>query len=374
MRFLKWGIAACLLAAVPMLAFAGLARAERFTSFVDKGETVNSSIYSTGKEIDISGTVNGDIYCAGQTVNIDAKVNGDVICAGVDVTIAGEVDGDIRVAGQNVSVSAKTTRGATVAASVFSLDAGAKIGRDISIVAGNANVKGAVGRDLVASGGPLVVNSKIGHNVKYDGQSLELRGDAVIGNNVQYKTEAAAKIAKSASVKGEIKYNKPTSKTWAQRFNLGAYMYSVMLILVLTFVAALILPKTMQGLSKNLSKKWSMYLLVGFVASVAIPVLTLILAMSFVALPVAIFILLAWAMTAIASVPVVAYFVGDLIWRRRADSAILVAVLGGAILGVACALPFVGAWVLMLTYMIGSGAIFVAVKNQIPKPNYSTKK
>ncbi|HEX9153644.1 MAG TPA: polymer-forming cytoskeletal protein, partial [Candidatus Saccharimonadales bacterium] len=95
MKRFRWVIGTLLLAVVPVLAWVSVADAQRFSTNVDQGQTVDSSLFSTGKEIEINGTINGDIFCAGQNIKINATVHGDVICAGQDVTIDGKIDGDV---------------------------------------------------------------------------------------------------------------------------------------------------------------------------------------------------------------------------------------------------------------------------------------
>ena len=99
MKKITWIIGLALLAIVPVMAWTSVANAQRFASNVEEGQKVHSSLYSSGKTIDIRGEIFGDVFCAGQTVNIDAIVQADILCAGVDVRISGKVDGDIRVAG-----------------------------------------------------------------------------------------------------------------------------------------------------------------------------------------------------------------------------------------------------------------------------------
>ena len=51
MKLAKRALGVLLLVAVPMLAWAGLTQAQRFSNSIDEGEVVNSSLYSTGRNV-----------------------------------------------------------------------------------------------------------------------------------------------------------------------------------------------------------------------------------------------------------------------------------------------------------------------------------
>jgi hypothetical protein len=371
MRYLKWVGVALLVAVVPVLAFVAIVKAERIATFIDKGEIVNHTVYGAGKSVELNGTINGDVYCAGQSVNINATVHGDVICAGSDVTIGGKVDGSVRVAGQNVSVSAEVARSMTITASTFSLDAGAKVGQDATLLGSTLNVKGSVGRDIVAAGTSLAVNASVGRNIKFDGKELVLRGDAKIGGDVNYASGQKAALSPGANVKGHVNQTVPVQKkkNWFG-FSVMLWLFCSVALTLVVLVVALAFPQALNSLGGLLLKQWPMALLVGFVAGVAAPVAIGLLLISFIGIPLALILLLLWLVLAIASGPAAAYFVGRLIFGRRARNAIVVAIAGGFALVTGYFIPFVGPFVFFGAYWLGSGAILIALKNHLPKPNY----
>src|SRR6185369_15950868 len=98
-----------LLAAVCAASFWGVASAQNFrtgnATTVGANETVNSTLWISGRSIDIAGTVNGDVFCGGQTVTVSGTVRGDLLCAAQTIVISGTVTGDVRSAAQTITLT-----------------------------------------------------------------------------------------------------------------------------------------------------------------------------------------------------------------------------------------------------------------------------
>lgn len=282
-----------ILVAVFLVAWRGVTSAQRFSTMVDKGQTVNSSLYSAGKTVDISGTINGDVYCAGQTVTIDAIVHGDVICTGMDVTVAGRVDGDVRIAGQTVAVEADISRSASVAAMTFSLDADARVGQDLTAVGNSLNIKGKVGRDVVAEASTVILNGGIGRNGRVESSVPRLKNDAAIAGNLSYTSPRKAEITSGATVAGQTKHIVSEQKNASWRFDLKFYLYVLSALLLLGLSLAFFFPQFMGSNAGRIKRSFGKSLLTGKIASVLMPLLLAVLGFTIVGLPLAIVLLLA---------------------------------------------------------------------------------
>ncbi len=366
MKHLKWAAAALGLAVVPVIAWAGLVHAQQFTNNVDKSRTIDSSLYSAGKTVEINGTINGDVFCAGQTVTIDATVHGDVICAGQDVTVSGKIDGNVRVAGQSVSIDATIARSATVAAMTFSLDAESKIGQDMTANGDTLNIKGAVARDVLANGASVTFNGKVGRNVQTAGNKINLKSDASIAGNFSYTSSEKATIAKDAKVSGKTTYSKPSSQkhnAW-DRFSIGFYLFMLFGMAVISLVIAYFFPQFLRKNATRIKDEFTRTLITGLVASFAIPFIALGLIISVVGIPLTIFALIAWLFAVCLSGPIVAYYVGQMVLRKQKNP-LLIVLVGSLILVTAYYLPLAGILVLMLAYWLGFGALLIALREHV---------
>lgn len=371
MKHLKWVGGVLLLAIVPVLAWANIASAQKFSNTVDEGQTVNSSIYSAGKNIDINGTINGDVFCAGQTVTIDATVHGDVICAGQDVTVSGKVDGNIRLAGQTVSVNANVARSATVAAMTFSLDADAKIGQDLTATGDTLNIKGFVGRDVVASGSSTTLNGIVGRNVKSEGNKLRLKDHAAIGGDLNYTSYNKVDRDKGSKVEGKVAQTKPNKSDNRggifNKYSLGFYLFILFGLGLITLALAFFFPQFLRRSSNHIKNDFTKTLIVGLAASFLVPMISIGLVLTVVGIPLVFFILLAWLFGALLSGPIAAYYVGQMVLRGR-NNPLAIAALGTLILVTAYYLPIAGVLVLMLAYWLGFGALLLSIKPHVRPP------
>jgi hypothetical protein len=360
----KWAVGVLLLAIVPVLAVTHVVGAQRFTDSVDKDQTVNSSVYSTGKTVDIAGTINGDVYCMGQTVTINANVRGDVICAGQDVTVNGTVDGNIRLAGQSVSVGAVVSRSATIAGMTVSIDAEARIGSDLTITGDTLNIKGEVMRDAVVAGNATIFNGIIGRDVRASGAQVRLKDKANIAGNFNYTSANEVKKDKGAKVKGDTVRTQPSKKDnngIINRYSLSFYLFMVFGLGLITIALALTFPRFLRRSSDRINNELTKTLITGIVASFVVPMVSVGLVLTVVGIPLVFFLLIAWLFGALLSGPVAAFYVGRLILRRR-QNALAIAALGSVVLVTAYYLPIVGILVLMLAYWLGFGAMLLGLR------------
>ncbi|HSD55524.1 MAG TPA: polymer-forming cytoskeletal protein [Candidatus Saccharimonadales bacterium] len=365
MKKLKWIAAVFALAIVPVLGWTSIASAQKFTNNVDKGHTVNSSLYSAGKTIDISGTINGDVFCAGQTVKIDATVNGDIICAGQDVTISGKVNGNIRVAGQLVNIDADIARSATVAAMTFSLDAHAKVGQDLTANGTSLNIKGSVGRDALVNGDDVTLNGKVGRNAKASGAAIHLKNDAAIAGNLEYTSNAKPKIDNGAAIAGkttEVKATKHGRGGGLTQFNLVIYLFMLTGLLLIALSLTFLFPKFIPKQASRITQEFSKVLMTGLIASIAVPVICFGLAFSLVGIPLVIFVLVAWLLGIMLSGPITAYVVGQKILSRQKNPYLIILV-GTLVLVTMYYLPLAGILVLMLAYWLGFGTLILSLQD-----------
>jgi cytoskeletal protein CcmA (bactofilin family) len=369
----KWKIitAALAMLALPVFAWVGVANAQRFSATVAEGEVVDSSLYSTGQDIDINGTINGDIYCAGQTVRINATVNGDVICAGQSVTVKGQINGNIRVAGQTVSVDAQVERSLTVAAQSFSLDSTAVIKSDATLTGGTLNVKGSVERDVVASGSDVFLKGAVGRNVEAGVGMLTVEPGAVIGGNLNYTSEKDAYLPNGIEIAGEVTKHTPQQSNndmlWG--ISTGVYLYTLAAFLLIGLIVVLFFPQAVRRTGEAAHKHFGKTLLTGFLASIIVPILIFVLALTFVGMPLALILAVMWALFVIFAIPMAGYFYAKLLFRKVKNTVALM-IIGSLIVVTLLFVPFVGLGVFLVSMWIGAGAMLVAIKKGMPKAEY----
>jgi hypothetical protein len=362
---------------LPVVAWIGIADAQSFRSgtniTVPRGQSLNSSLWAGGTNIEVAGTVNGDVICGGQDINVSGTVNGDVICAGQNVRVSGEVNGDVRLAGQTVTISSEISGSATVASQSFTLDESARIGRDLSVAGQNTNVNGQVERDVAFASGVVVLSNQVGRDVRGEVAELTLTPDARVGGDLRYASQKRADIQNGATVDGTTQRTEPKKSEGVKVAFVGLSwlfaLYMIVSLLLLAFVLTLLMPQLFYRISGNAVREPLKSVLVGFVANLALPVLFLALLFTVFGIPLALLLLLSWLLITFFGYLFFSFYIGRLILRDRSN-AIGNILLGGFVVLVLWLIPVVGYLVWLAALWFGTGMILMELWNRYQRPQY----
>jgi hypothetical protein len=145
---------------------------------VPAGETVEASLVAIGDSVTIEGTVRGDLIALGDRVRIRGTVEGNVFCAGEQVELEVVVRGSVHCAGRHVR-AAVTTQGSLYAAGdELTVLPEAKIGADLAVVCNECRVGGSVARDLLAGGDSVALEGSAGRDVSVHASELSFGAEA----------------------------------------------------------------------------------------------------------------------------------------------------------------------------------------------------
>ncbi|ROR33437.1 hypothetical protein EDF63_1851 [Curtobacterium sp. JUb34] len=308
--------------------------------------------FYSGSDIDITTDVDGDVYATGRVVTIRGDVRGDVIVAAQTIVVSGSVDGDVRLAGQDVSVSGDVSRSGTIAAAELTVPAAGSFGDDVVASAGAVRIAGDVGRHLRLNVGGLSISGNVGGDVSYvSDQEASIRTGAVAGT-----------VERSEPSSSDDTPARPAATFLAWLVGLLAALVALSLI---TSATALLVPRVLREVTDQLYPTPWRALLVGFVASLAVPAGILVLLVTLVGAPLALAVLVVWSVLCIASFPYGAHYVGRVVFRDR-RGAVVTSLVGGAILVVALHVPFLNIAVWVLVVLLGTGAQLLAFARRRP--------
>lgn len=376
-------IAASLAVAVmwSLMMFVGVAGGQSLRSgdnlTIPAGETIDSSLFASGRTIDIAGTVEGDVYCAGQNIVISGSVNGDVLCAGQNIRISGTVDGSIRAAGQSVSIGGSTAGAVSVAAQSIVLEGEATVGRDMFAAGNDIHINGRITRDLGGSATTAVLSGEVGRNVKANiANKLQLTSTAQVQGDMEYSSRNEATIAGGAAVQGEVRRTEPTEQARSfsspLRVTLGWIVYMIVALLIIALVLVLLFPTIFQAATDRALASPLRALLFGVIASFAVPVLFFALLITVVGIPLAFFLLFLWIVVLFLGGPFLAYYIGRLVLRNY-QNPIPIMLVGGAILFVAYFIPIVGVIAVLAAVWFGTGIFLNEAMRRVPRPTHSIR-
>jgi cytoskeletal protein CcmA (bactofilin family) len=319
-------------------------------------------LFASGSTLNIDGEVNGDVFCAGQTVTISGIVHGDVMCVGQTIDIAGAVDGNVRLAGQTVKLNSVVAGSATIGAQTFTLSPNGKIGRDMTLGVADSALDGTIGRDLAVGGENVTIAGFVGRNINGELTQLSLHDSARIGGNIEISSDNSIQKSQGARVEGKTTRSDRPQRSVSSRgtvFGLGVwwFLYWFLAILLLAWAVSLLIPGVLTRAS-NLARSHNIRMVfVGLIASIIIPILTIILFISGVGAPLGLLLTFVWASAVILSFPFFGYFIGSLFIRDSRNS-FVISVCGVGVLLVGLYIPFIGPLVFMVSLWMGTGMFF----------------
>lgn len=371
MKRVRWMLVGVLAVTLSGLGWFGIAQAQSITATVDKGKTVDGSVYSGGQTIRIHGTVNGDVHCAGQDVIIDGTVKGDVLCAAQTIKITGTVEGSVRVAGQDVLLNGAVGGSISVAGDRVMVAKDARVARDATLAASTLDLQGVVARDATLVSAKATISGTVNRHVAYSGGDLSLTEKARVNGGITYRSDRSITVGDKAVVNGAVERKKQEDK----KNNDGQWLLTLVGVLAaLAFAVTLVLvwPQAIHNTSDVAVRSLGKTLLVGFAAAFAVPGALILLAMTLIGIPLAIFGFLAWLLILMLSGPVAGYYLGSMI-LSKAKNPIIIMLFGVSLLLVLYAIPVVSFLAMLFAYLIGSGALLLKIKRRIPKPRYTVE-
>ncbi len=365
-----------LLIAIPLLGFTLSANAQSFRTgnniTVPSNRNVDSTLYASGRTIDVAGTVDGDVICAGQNITISGTVSGDVLCAGQNIYINGKVEGSIRLAAQNISVSGNVQKNANILAQSITTDSNSRIEGDIGIAAQDSTINGVIGRDLAVASGNITINNTVGRNIHANTNQLTLQNDAQVKGFVDVTSPNNIERQSGATVTGKITRHQPATNKNHNTSWIGLgwlfTLYVIVAMLLVSIALVLLMPGAFHTATSTALAGMGKTILIGIAATVVVPLIIIGLMLTIVGIPLGILLLLGWLILLFLSGPFAAYLLGRLLVRDGVHNAILIMLIGAVVLLILYLIPFLNFIALLLALWFGVGMILQTLPWR--KPHY----
>lgn len=333
---------------------------------------VDSDYFASGDVVTISGTVNGDVYVLAEKVTVDGVINGDLIATGGTVVISGQVAQDARVGAGELIVDGIISGSLTAGAGQIEIDDDAAIGKSVVLGAGSMRIDGSVERGATIGGGDVILNSYIGQSAKVGAGTLTLSENAKINGDLNYWSDNEATIRNLDSVSGSVAKHAAGNKDAGEN---ARNMFGGIGILwkIVSFVSAFILgfallklvPVFIGDVLKTYKDKPFVSLGLGFLSLVLAPILFILLLLSVIGIPFAVFLAFGLIVILMISKIFVALFVGEYIKARfkLKISQLGVLALGLAVWGILTSLPVLGGILTFIGCLSAVGAFLVTKKS-----------
>jgi cytoskeletal protein CcmA (bactofilin family) len=334
---------------------------------IPAGESIDDTLVAFGNSIDIDGTINGDLIAFARRVRVRGSVRGNVISFGQDVQVEGMVGGSILQFGQTVTTRGQAEGNLYAFGQTIDVPAGGRIGGNATVFSETARFEGAVARDVTSFGRALDISGTVSRRVNAYGAEIDIRAGARIEGDLTAHVESRdnVRVAPGATVLGTTRVE--IGEPEPSRYLTAGYYIRQLLRLAAAFVTGWIVFRLVPraaGIRIDTGAGWLTSLGVGAVAICATPILALVVGVTIIALPIAVFAILMWMTLLYLAKIFIAFLVGRMVLDSGSSRGRHVAptlLVGLVLVIVAINLPFVGGLVNLLLTVTGFGVAVLEI-------------
>ncbi|GAB7019112.1 bactofilin family protein [Halostagnicola bangensis] len=301
------------------------------TVTVEEGETVDSVEAFAGNVI-VDGTVTGDVSSVAGNVYVNGEVGGDVSSVSGNLEIDGTVAGDVSAAGGNVILGEDGT-----------VEGEFQVGAGTVVVDGTINGDAAIAADTIELGETAAIAGDLEYNGSLEGDTGVVAGEVSQDSSLGVGFEPALEPIVS----------------WLFA------LYTLTLNLLLGAALLALFPRFSDDVAERVATAPVRAGLVGLLLLVGIPIALVAIAITIIGIPLSIvggflFALFVWVGVVYGRFAVAAWFL-SLLGVGNRWLALVVGMVGGAIL---TQVPIVGGLVNFLIFLLGLGALSMALYGQ----------
>jgi cytoskeletal protein CcmA (bactofilin family) len=321
-------------------------------------------LLAAGRVVEFSEAVPGDVLLAGGDVRFSGTVGGSYLGVGGLQEVEGWIEGSARMAGGTVRIGANVARNATLVGGTVEFLEDGLVERNAYFGGGRVVVSGTIRGDLLAAGAEVVIDGTVDGDAHIEADRLTLGPSAHIGGDLIYRVGSTpASIDGGSRVDGLLASLPPRERSGPAPVVTGIGRILAFLVTAGAFFA--LFPDTVAAALAVLRSRPAAALGAGFFVAIGLPVLVVFGVLTVVGLPLAAVLAGGYLVAIYLSPAVSALWLGDRLLpasdrpeRIRHLQALGV---GGAVLGAATLLPWIGFLVRMATGLLGLGAAALAI-------------
>jgi cytoskeletal protein CcmA (bactofilin family) len=330
---------------------------------IDANEVVDDSLIALAETVIIDGHVTGDALVFANAVEVTGTIDGNLVTAAERVEIEGFVGGSVLTAGQDVYVGALQGSQLYAVGRAVTLDA-VELSGDAMLAGSRVDIAGSVGRDVYAKGQRVEIEAELQRDLVISGDDLYVGPQASVGRDLEVHVDDAddLDVAAGAMVYGSTEVFDDLDDS---RFdNIGFYTRKILMLvagLVFGLVAFTLAPNMFQAPRDQTEQhRWTRAFGLGLASLFLIPIAALIVAVTLIGLPLALFTIGGYALALYLGKLFIAAEIGRRLLRLGGQTRSEVAwslLLGLLLVAVLVELPFVGALLSFLLAVFGLGTV-----------------
>lgn len=285
------------------------------------GQKVEENTYVAGGSVTLNSEYTKDVFVAGGDVEIAGKIAGDLIVMGGETRITGQIAGDVRVIGGRATISGEVLGDLFIVAGKVDLINGAKISGESIFVTAEMKQLSILEKPSKILAGAIFLNSTVASSTEITTQKIVIGSLANITGELRYFAPNKAEVEDGSKITGDVSFNE--IKTIRERgvvkstiLNLLSFwiIFKFLTTLILAFIATYVFRIFAQRVTDLAVGSIVRSFFSGIGALILIPIISIILLVSLIALPIGFLFMLAYVFILIISPAISGVIIGTLLF------------------------------------------------------------
>lgn len=302
---------------------------------------------------------------AGNNLDINAKSSGLLFAFGNQLQLGAESEYAF-VAGNLINYSATTEKDLFIAGNIIDLKSDAKIGRDVYVAGYRVILSSNLRGDFSAGADQVVLRDvEVAGNVNLDAANIFFEGNISIAGTLSYNDDAQVHGLDNVKAAKVETYVAPSYTLTAAELWLSKLMSIISFVLAAVVVLAFSARLRKQVAGEKAVQAFGANLVAGFVVLLLVPIVSILLLMSYFAAPLGIMMILMYIIMIYLAQALAGAWLGHVIVAKllRSQAHIFIETIIGIIVLVCCSMiPGLNVITTFLAILLGLGIIVRSVK------------
>ena len=328
--------------------------------------TVTDELWVAAAAIETAGTFKNDLFAtSANQLELNGTYEGNVWgAASAGANMSGTCERNVRLAGKSVRIDGPVNGNLMAMAETIITTTNAVITGNVRLIGASIIQEGVIeGHATITAGRTLTLSGIIAGNANVLSPDIILSRDARVGGNLSYTANKEI-FPDEGVVAGHLERTAPQTEPLISKAKLisRGLWFVAALMAGIPFIA--LFPMT-TAMASQLARKapWKC-LMVGFLASGALPIFGVMSISSIIGVPLGTLILASWAILSYLSRIIMGLVIGTLILRSAGTSigrVLLSMVIGLALIYLATIIPSIGVPVQLGVIWMGMGSLLLAL-------------
>lgn len=308
--------------------------------------TSSGNAFGGGDVLQIDQDIQGDLVLAGSSLEINGNTGDDFIGAGGQIVINGDISGNIIAAGGSIRVNGDVGGDVAAAGGQIILSRDSVVEGDVLLGGGEVTLDGTVNGNGNVSAGTLRT-----------GDDFELKGDLRLQAE-NYPSDLDNKVGGNLNIT-QVNATEEQAEGAAEGF-IFSFILGLLAALALGLILIYLFPGFVRGAAELVKDSPLKTGLLGLLALILLPILSVILLITVFGWSLSILIILFLGLAILIATVPVKLLAGKIIYNKvlKKNAGEMVYYLVGAVVfAILYAIPFVGWLVSFIALIIGLGAI-----------------